>query len=257
MAGTTIQHAAALALAAVCALGAAGCGGAGAREAREENHPLMRRALARKRANDFEGAIAAYQEALERNPALARAHLDLGLLYDQGPKKDPLRALYHYQRYLELRPSADKRAMVEGLIRDARISFAAAMRPPPAEAYETIAALQRENERLRGELERSRGGSAAVAVERPAPPSRAPARSEPPAPPPETAAATPLPPPPPAPPARAATTYVVQPGDTLAGIAQKVYGDRNAWPRIAEANRSTLPDPSRMKVGTTLTIPRP
>ena len=60
----------------------------------------------------------------------------------------------------------------------------------------------------------------------------------------------------PAPAADTVETYVVQRGDTLSGIASKVYGDRNQWNRIFEANRNSLPSPESIREGQTLVIPR-
>ena len=48
--------------------------------------------------------------------------------------------------------------------------------------------------------------------------------------------------------------YVVQPGDSLSIIAQKVYGDLFAWPRILQANN--LLNADQIEVGMVLTIPR-
>jgi len=48
--------------------------------------------------------------------------------------------------------------------------------------------------------------------------------------------------------------YVVQKGDSLASIAQQVYGDRDAWVRIAEANNLASPD--LIEIGMELVIPR-
>ena len=48
-------------------------------------------------------------------------------------------------------------------------------------------------------------------------------------------------------------TYTVQAGDTLTGIAQKVYGRTGAYVVLAAANPGV--DPARMRVGTTLTLP--
>ena len=51
-------------------------------------------------------------------------------------------------------------------------------------------------------------------------------------------------------------TYTVAAGDTVATIAQKVYGDSTQWHRIFDANQPVLgSDPTRMPVGTTLVIP--
>jgi len=48
--------------------------------------------------------------------------------------------------------------------------------------------------------------------------------------------------------------YIVEKGDSLALIAQKVYGDRDAWLRIAKANDLSSPD--LIEVGMELVIPR-
>lgn len=246
---------------AALALTAAGCSAA-TREARQENHPLMRRAIALKNSGEPERAIAAYHAALESNPRLTRAHLDLGLLYDK--QQDYLRAYHHYQRYLEVGDFDEKlkRSMVEDLARRARLSFAAQMSPTPPGAVEMIAALKKENELLRAQLEDSAAARerderppeiARDAPTTPAAPSNGGAAAPPPAdgPPPI------LPPPPPVPPATQIATYTVRPGDTLSSIAARLYGDRAAWTRLYEANRNVIADPTRLRPGVTLTVPRP
>jgi nucleoid-associated protein YgaU len=47
--------------------------------------------------------------------------------------------------------------------------------------------------------------------------------------------------------------YIVQPGDSLSIIAQKVYGDLDAWPRLLQAN--SLRSADQIEVGMILTIP--
>ena len=48
--------------------------------------------------------------------------------------------------------------------------------------------------------------------------------------------------------------YIVQPGDSLSIIAQKVYGDLFAWPGIMNANNLSTPD--AIEPGMVLIIPR-
>lgn len=48
--------------------------------------------------------------------------------------------------------------------------------------------------------------------------------------------------------------YIVQPGDSLSIIAQKVYGDLYAWPQIMTANNLVTPD--SIEAGMVLIIPR-
>ena len=50
-------------------------------------------------------------------------------------------------------------------------------------------------------------------------------------------------------------TYKVESGDTLAGIARKLYKNSGQWPKIAEANKATLEDPTKLKPGMILVIP--
>lgn len=48
--------------------------------------------------------------------------------------------------------------------------------------------------------------------------------------------------------------YIVKQGDSLGSIAEAVYGDRNAWVTIANANNLASPD--LIEVGMELVIPR-
>ena len=63
-------------------------------------------------------------------------------------------------------------------------------------------------------------------------------------------------PPPPKPaPQPEGKTYTIQSGDTLWSIAEKFYGKGVLWRTIADANKDTLPDPDRPKLGAVLRIP--
>ena len=51
-------------------------------------------------------------------------------------------------------------------------------------------------------------------------------------------------------------TYEVAAGDTLKTIAQRFYGDADAWQIIYDANRQAIgADPDALRAGTRLTIP--
>ena len=117
----------------------------------EERDPLIRKARERKNQQDPEGAIALYNQALDRKPTLARAHLEVGTLY-QGHRGDYLRAIYHLQRYLELRPDSEKKAIVEQMIHQAKLHYAASLPQQPSGAIEEIAMLRREVQALRDRL---------------------------------------------------------------------------------------------------------
>ena len=225
---------------------AAGCNEGGSwQDSRDERDPTLLRARAAKNSQDLPGAMALYLETLDRRPRLASAHLELGMLYEK--KEDYLRALYHLQRYLELRPGAQKNKLVEDMIRVDKVCYAASLPNPPPGAIEEIALLKKEAISLRAQLRKYAPpgtvppeASAAFVTTNAAAGINAPALLAPPQP----VAAQP-----------AVRTHLVLPGETLAAIAAKEYKDRNKAKKIFEANRDTLASPQSIKAGQTLIIP--
>jgi nucleoid-associated protein YgaU len=49
--------------------------------------------------------------------------------------------------------------------------------------------------------------------------------------------------------------YIVQPNDTLWAVSEKVYGNGRYFKAIAQHNRSQLPRPDRLTVGTVISVP--
>ncbi len=235
--GRTLAAGLLLALAAL-----AGCSryGRGDSELRD---PLIRQARAREREGNKDMALTILNRALVRKPELAQAHLDAALLYDRH-KQDYIRAIYHYTRFLELRPQADKRTMVEDLIRQARMAYAAGLVDQEFNLDHRIRQLREENERLKHDLREVRANLAQLRLAgRVAPP---------PAPPPSPQ--SPLPAAASAPPA-AGATYRVQPGDTLSKIAARLYRNPRQWNLIYDANRDVLAGPEKLAAGQVLRIP--
>lgn len=50
--------------------------------------------------------------------------------------------------------------------------------------------------------------------------------------------------------------YVVQPGDTLSGIALQFYGAANLYPRLVRANPHTITDPNVIRPGQVIRVPQ-
>ena len=50
-------------------------------------------------------------------------------------------------------------------------------------------------------------------------------------------------------------TYVVQDGDSLSGISEKIYGDAKHWTTIFEHNKDKISDPNVIHAGQELIIP--
>jgi len=78
--------------------------------------------------------------------------------------------------------------------------------------------------------------------------------SAPPAPPVTTVPTSPVPP---VVETSSAKTYKVQSGDTLSSIAQTLKLGKGGLKALIAANKTTLPDPNRLKVGMTLNVPAP
>jgi nucleoid-associated protein YgaU len=53
----------------------------------------------------------------------------------------------------------------------------------------------------------------------------------------------------------AGRVYTVRQGDTLYKLARQFYNDQSRWRDIWEANRTRLPDPNKLSIGTRLIIP--
>lgn len=224
-------------------------------DAMEEEDSRMVKALQFKRAQDFDGAIAQYEAILDEKPRTAKAHLQTGLLYDEY-KQDYVRAIYHYRRYLELRPEAEKKDLIEDLARHAALSYAASLPDRPSSAIQEIADLKQQisglekdlgeaqrrigelSEALRRHRERAEGTAPAAGTARATDRDVA-----------QDVAAQPVAP-------GGPEIYKVRSGDTLSKIAQRVYNDGSKWKIIYDANRDTLRNPQDLKLGQPLRIPR-
>jgi len=187
-------------------------------------------------AGEWKAATAFYRQTLDEYPRFARAYLDLGLLYDEK-LNDPIAAIYHYRRYLELEPNSDKRKVVEDFIERARLSLAAKL--PQSSGIDTseLLRLQQQNTALAAEVAALKAKLADydAAI--------------------NTPAVMPTNAPPPARETPKARVHVVEKDDTLYSIALRYYCSRSAWDKIYQANRNTLPDKNQLRIGQQLTIP--
>lgn len=235
-------------------------------DAENELNPHFRKAAKAVSEENFHGAIAHYENALRANPAVARAHVEIGLLYCDK-LGDPISGIYHFQRYLAARPSAADRDQIQAYIEKAKIDFALTLPNSTVHNAEEIARIARENLDLKQEVARLQGQAAsrddAAAAARVNPPSVPATPASAPSPGASTptvdsgaASTTPTAALPVAPPA-ASRTYTIQKGDSLWKIASQFYPDNiNAGvAKIKEANPEATANVQNLKLGTTLIIP--
>lgn len=227
-----------------------GCGGkpAATADESERDHPAMKKARELETAGDLEGARLIYQSLLDQNPRIARAHLAFAFLHDEKGG-DPLLALYHYNRYLALRPETEKRGMIESRIRSTQLVLAGTVFTNEAAILKRMGEVERENAglkvraanleaqstHLRAALEklRARIASSGAEADRVLDSKGLPVPS----------------------PRQAGKMIRVEKGDTLRKISARSYGTEGRWREIYEANRTLLKKPEDVRVGQMLLVP--
>ena len=214
-----------------------------------------------------EEALSAFLRVTEARRVAPESHLEAGYIYLQT-MKDPIRAIYHFDRYLQFKPQSPQAEQVEQLIETAEKEFA---RQLPAAPYQgeldridlmdLVKTLKQENDSLKRDLvaAEQRVDQLEQAIRKvrrePQPPSsRAPEAGVD-----STAAATP---------ARASgraetqpdpdsvpRSYTVQSGDTLSTISSRFYGTPSRWIDIYQANRDRISSENTLRVGQKIRIP--
>jgi hypothetical protein len=236
-------------------------------------------------------ALNAFLKVIETRGSRAapESHVEAGAIYLHH-SKNPIEAIYHFNKYLDLRPNSPQAPHVRDLVKTATREFALRLPARPfddqsvrlAENKE-IEKLRRENEELRAELATFRGDGAAPMQRLPGPAAAAdaPRSRTPPAPQtlesPITVAPAPAAvheprlgesPPisahpvarsvPNRPAAGGGRTHTVVARENLWSIARRYYGNPPSAAQVNalfEANRDVMSSPTDLKIGMTLRIP--
>lgn len=230
----------------------------------------------------------------KRSESAPESHLEAGLIYLQDIK-DPIAAIYHFRKYLELQPNSWQASKVRGLVETAKREFARTLPASPLdnqsgrmEFIDQMERLQRENDQLKAEIATLHGNAPVQpALARPlsTPDSTAgpvsvirpttvpvselgdnssvpsilmanPGVQNPPVSDPTIDAPRQAPTAPTAPPPSASRRkHTVAKGDTLFSLAQRYYGNRSRWRDIYAANRDTMRAENDLRIGMELRIP--
>jgi LysM repeat protein len=103
---------------------------------------------------DYQGAVDAYEKALEVNPRSASAHFELGWLYEDKVS-DPAAAIYHYERYLKFSANPDKADLVRQHITSCKSELArtaSAFGPLPSPVQRELERVAQENKDLQARV---------------------------------------------------------------------------------------------------------
>ncbi len=266
--GKTALAVLAASLASLYILTAGGCDFGKSEAVKETSETHFVRGQDELRRGNVSEAMSAFLKVTEKRKDAPESHFELGRIYLDN-MNDPIQAIYHFRKFLELKPNSQVSPMVRQMINTAQKKFAASLPESPfennvrrMELEELLQKVQKENLELKQRLDAaadmidSLKASQNVSVARVQSSSsrseapsqntaaQAPERGS-------SASAT-------APQVRRDTpsSYVVQPGDTLSNISRKVYGRKSRWREIYNANRDRMATPESLKPGQVLRIPR-
>ena len=133
-------------------------------DAEDERNPFFRQAAKDVADLNYPAAIKQFEKALAVNPNVAKAYLQIGLLY--GDKLgDHVSAIYFYQKYLEARPNASEREMVLNAMEKAKIDLSLSLTNTGPQNAAEMAKISRENIDLKQQVTQLQGALAAKEVQ--------------------------------------------------------------------------------------------
>ena len=216
---------------------------------KEENDSGFQRALSLLKVGNNEDALEEFLAVTRRTMHCPKSHLQVGMLFlNLESRKDPVAAIYHFQRFLLLENNSKEAPKVRQLIVTAEREIIRELPGEPYADYLDSLDLREKNNRLMREVAdlkarlglplnerdiRDSGSSVPVRnlkvhqFKTDASPIASPR----------------------------ARTYVVQKGDSLYGISRKFYGDSSYIDQIFQANRNSLTSKNSLKLGQKLIIP--
>ncbi len=236
-------------------LGLSGCAPNGIDVVSETDEKQYQLGLDYKVQGRMENALNAFLRVIDARRDAPESHLEVGYIYLRT-MKDPVRAIYHFDRYLQFKPQSPQSAQVRQLVETAKKEFA---RQLPADPYDgeldridlmdLVKTLKLENDDLKRELmgaiarvnqlenvvEKARRTTSIQTANSPVIDS---AISE----------SSPNP-------NNVPRSYTVQSGDTLSAISKRFYGTASRYIDIFQANRDRLSSEGALRVGQVIRIP--
>ena len=216
---------------------------------KEENDSGFQRALSLLKVGNNEDALEEFLAVTRRTMHCPKSHLQVGMLFlSLESRKDPVAAIYHFQRFLLLENNSKEAPKVRQLIVTAEREIIRELPGEPYADYLDSLDLREKNNRLMREVADLKARLGLPSNERDirhtgsSVPVRKPKvlkfKTDP----------SPIAP-------HRARTYVVQKGDSLYGISRKFYGDSSYIDQIFQANRNSLTSKNNLKMGQKLIIP--
>ena len=243
-------------------IGLVGCAPSGVEVVSETDEKQYQLGQDFKSQGRMEEALGAFERVIDARRDAPESHLEAGYIYLRT-LKDPINAIYHFNRYLRLQPHSSQATQVGQLIETAQKEFA---RQLPAQPYEgsldridlmdLVQTLKQENEGLKRELmnassrvqqlekvlgQARRSTQAQAYAQNGQAAQVRPSVSAT-----QQAVRTP---------SNAPRAYTIRSGDTLSAISKRFYGTPTRWIDIYQANRDRISSESAIRVGQEIRIP--
>ncbi len=194
------------------------------------------RAREKEREGDYRAAVRWYEAGLDGTVRTAEAHYSMGLIYDDK-LSDPVAALAHYRRYLELDPAGAHVAEAKSFAEQDEFKLRNMLSGGNFMPQQDAVWLKNQNFLLQKQVTDARRELAEARALEKAAPGKA---GEP------VQKAIP----------EGATTYTVEPGDTFRSISRRFFNSPNHWEAIEEANFEGGGGTVKLRVGMVVMIPK-
>ena len=205
----------------------------------QKGEDALNMAREKEKEGDYQAAVQWYEASLDGTGKTAESHYSMALLFDDK-LDNPVAALDHFRRYLELSPHGEHAKDARSFADQDEFKLVNTLSKGNFMPQQDAARLKNQNFDLQKQLTDARKEIAdmrAMAKESPGKAGRTPDPVQ-----------KPIPP--------DARVYRVEPGDTLRSISRKFFKTPNRWQDIQDANFSTLAGTVKLKVGMNLIIPK-
>jgi LysM repeat protein len=214
----------------------------------------------------YEDALITYLGLISVRRESPESHLEVGYIYLRT-LKDPIRAIYHFDCYLDLKPESERTIQIKQLIETAKLEFLRQLPTKPFQAevdrmdlLEIIEKLKKENSELKLKYNqallqiKSLDGQKAMdhvlrSLDKRVFSQEGRGQNE------RDNIQTGFDETTTVDPREVPKSYTVQLGDSLSKISEKFYGTANRWNDIYQANRDTLSSARSLREGQKLLIP--
>ena len=204
----------------------------------QKGEQALNMAHEKEKEGDYQAAVQWYEASMDGTARTAETHYSMALIFDDQ-LDNPVAALDHFRRYIELAPNGPHAADAKSFADQDVFKLVNTLSKGNFMPQQDAVRLKNQNFELQKELTAARkeiSDMRAMAKESPGKGGRAPDPIQ-----------KPIPP--------GARTYRVESGDTLRSISRMFFKTPSRWQDIQDANFGVVDGTVKLKVGMNLIIP--